>query len=182
MSLRLEYVTTPADQIAKLDRFASGSLVSRRFLIFAYFAICALAWFSAILFYVKQGDRNFGYLGYAAFAAVLTISLPWLYRRYQRSFFKSILTEETLCGLVGPTTLTLDEHHIEEVGPILTAKVAWADVLRIEQTPDRTLIFLAPLIAIVIPSSAFPDTAAREEFERTLNDRFQGTRPTKIDV
>lgn len=182
MRLRLEYVTTPADQIAKLDRFTSGSLVSRRFLIFAYFAICALAWFSAILFYVKQGDRNFGYLGYAAFAAVLTISLPWLYRRYQRSFFKSILTEATLRGLVGPTTLTIDEHHIEEVGPILTAKVAWTDMLRIEQTPERALIFLAPLIAIVIPSSAFSDATTRVQFEQTLNEQFEKTRTHKVSV
>jgi hypothetical protein len=146
-----------------------------------------LAWLSAVLFYVKQGDRNLGYVAYGAFAVGLTVGLPWLYRWYQRSFWISVLSADSLHGLIGPIVLTVDDEGIEEVGPVVTARSAWRDVLRVDRDSERTLIFLAPLIAVVIPHRAFGDAAAREEFDELVDRclktvRSTGTRPGLIGI
>jgi hypothetical protein len=172
MSIHLKYETSAADQFAKLERYAAGSPVARRFLWFAYFAIIGLAWLSAVLFYVKQGDRNLGYLAYGAVAAVLTVALPRLYGWYQGSFWRSVLTGDALVGLIGPTTLTVDEVGIEEVGPVMSVRRAWRDVLHVEQDADRTLIFMTPLIAVAVPHGAHPDGTAREAFLRHIGERM----------
>jgi hypothetical protein len=83
--------------------------------------------------------------------------------------------------LVGPTDLTVDEESIEAVGPVVTVRRAWRDVLRVERDTERSLIFLAPLIAVAIPHRAFGEAAAREEFDRLVDRcikeaRSNGTR------
>jgi hypothetical protein len=181
MTTVLRYETTAADQLAKLERFTAESIVARRFVWFAYVAISGLAWLSAVLFYVKQGDRSRGYLVYGAFAAVLTVSLPWLYGWYQGTFWRSVLTVESLRGVIGPTTLTVGEDFVEEAGPVTTARAEWRDVLRVDRGPARTFIFLAPLIAIAIPVSAFPNEAARLQFEQMILARFEVSRPKSQD-
>jgi hypothetical protein len=167
MPLQLRYEMTAADQLAKLERYAADSVVSRRFLWSAYFAICGLAWLSATLFYVKQGDRNSGYVVYAAAAAAITVCLPRMYRWYQKSFWASVLTAESLRGLIGPVVLTADEDVVEEAGPVATVRGAWRDVVRVDRDAERTLIFLAPLIAIAVPRGACADDAG-EEFDRLV--------------
>ncbi|MBC7898114.1 MAG: YcxB family protein [Cytophagaceae bacterium] len=135
---------------------------------FAYVAIVVLAWSSAVLFYVKQGHQNRGYLVSGAFAALLTVLLPSLYRWYQGSFWRSVLSAETLRGIVGPTTLAFSTEGVQESGPVTTVRVAWRDIQRIERVGARTFIVIAPLIAIVIPASAFGDDASRVQFEQQL--------------
>jgi len=164
----LQYETTPADHLAKLERLVSESIVGRRFTWFAYLAIVGLAWTSAVLFYFKQGDLNRGYMVSGAFAALLTISLPSLYRWYQASFWRSVLSDESLRGIVGPTTLAVTAQGIEESGPVTIVRAAWRDIRRIDHGSARTFIVIAPLIAIAIPARAFPDDASRAQFERQL--------------
>jgi hypothetical protein len=164
----LHYEITSADQLAKLERFVSESKVGRSFAWFAYVVIVGLAWSSAVLFYVKQGDQHRGYLVYGAFAAFLTLALPSLYRWYQASFWRSVLSDESLRGLVGPTTLTLSAEGIEEARSVTTVRATWTDVVRIDRDRARTFIVLAPLIAIVIPVHAFLDDASRTQFEQQL--------------
>jgi len=172
----LRYETTGADQLAKLERYASESSVGRRFTQLAYVAIVGLAWLSAVLFYVKQGDQNRAYLFSGGLAAVLTATLPWLYRRYQAAFWQSVLTVESLRGVVGPTTLTASDEGMEECGPMMTVRAAWRDVLRLDRTMARTFVVIAPLIAIAIPATAFPSESARMEFERMVNSRLETER------
>jgi hypothetical protein len=133
------------------------------------------------LFYVKQGDRSQGYLAYGAFAAVLTVFLPWLYRWYQGSFWQSVLTVESLRGVIGPTTLTVGNEFVEEAGPVTTARAEWRNIVRIDRDPARTFIFLAPLIAIAIPVSAFPNEASRLQFEQMILERFEANKPQVAD-
>ncbi|MGK2963833.1 MAG: hypothetical protein ACSLFK_17055 [Gemmatimonadaceae bacterium] len=171
MNTTFQYETTCADQLAKLERYAAASSIGRRFAQFAYFAIVGLAWLSAALFYVRQGDRNNAYLLSGGFAAVLTATLPWLYRRYQAEFWKSVLTVESLRGVIGPTTLTVSDEGIEERGPVTTVRAAWRDVLRLDRSAARSFVVIAPLISIAIPATAFPSESARAEFERMVNSR-----------
>lgn len=178
MTTQFQYETSAADQTAKLVRYAGESIVARRFVWFAYFSICGLSWLSAVLFYVKQGHQSLGYLAYGAFAAILTLALPRLYRWYQDSFWASVLTAASLQGIIGLTTLTLSEDMIEEVAPMTTTRAAWRDVLRIEHNQGRTFVFLAPLIAVVVPDGAFPDEAARAGFEQDIQQRIQANRPS----
>jgi len=165
----LKYDYTAVDHLAKLQRFIAASRVGRRFAWFAYTAIGGLAWLSAALFYVKQREHNRMYLASAAFAALLTAALPSLYRWYQDSFWHSVLTAETLRGVVGPTTLTLTDEGLKEAGPVLATRVAWSDVIGIERSRTRTFVVLAPLLAMVIPVAAFEDEAARARFEKRLD-------------
>jgi len=173
----LHYETTAADQLAKLERFVAASSVGRNFMWFAYLTIVGLAWSSAVLFYVKQGAQHRGYLVYGAFAALLTVSLPTLYRWYQASFWRSVLSDEALRGVVGATTLTVSAEGIEESGPVTTVRAAWRDVLRIDRGSARTFIVVAPLIAIAIPASAFLDATSRAQFEEQLAARVAAATP-----
>lgn len=175
--MKLQYETTSADQLAKLERYVAASSVGRIFTQFAYFAIVGLAWLSAVLFYLKQGDRNSMYLLSGGFAAVLTAALPRLYRRYQTEFWKSVLTVESLRGVVGATTLTVSDEGIEERGPVITVRSAWRDIVRLDRNTARSFIVIAPLITIAIPATAFPSEIARVEFERMVNSRVASTRP-----
>lgn len=155
---------------------AGGSVVGRRFAGFAYLAICGLAWLSAVLFYVKQGDRSPAYLGYGAFAGLLTLTLPRAYGWYQGSFWRSVLTTETLRGCIGPTTLRCGADGLEEIGPIASARGAWRDVMKVERDAERIFVYLAPLIVVVVPAAAFADDAAFTGFERDLTARVAAAR------
>ncbi len=173
MNTTLQYETDRADQLAKLERYVAGSSVGRTFTKFAYVAIIGLAWLSAVLFYVKQGDRNYAYLLSGGFALVLTATLPWLYRRYQVQFWESVLTAESLRGVIGPTTLTVSDEGIEERGPVTTVRAAWRDIVRLDRTAGRSFVVIAPLISIAIPATAFPSESARVEFERMVSSRCE---------
>lgn len=91
-----------------------------------------MSWFSAALFYVKQGHASRGYLAYGALAALRTVSLPALYGRYQDSFFRSLLTEETLRDAIGPTTLTASEHEVEQRTGFTALGGQWSEVTSID--------------------------------------------------
>ncbi len=181
MNTTLRYETTGADQLAKLDRYVAGSTVGRSFTRFAYFAIVGLAWFSAVLFYVKQGDRNLTYLFSGGFAAVLTVALPWLYGRYQAAFWQSVLTADALRGVIGPTTLIVSDQGIEELGPVTTVRAEWRRVLRVDSSPERTFVVIAPLIAIAVPASAFSGAGDRFAFERMVDERRVAALQTPVD-
>jgi hypothetical protein len=164
MTSEIEYEITLADHVAKLERFVRGSPVGRNFTLFAYVAIVGLAWFSATLFYIKQGHQNYGYLFYGTFALALTFTLPILYRWYQKSFWKSVFTPAAVQGLVGRKVLKIHDDFIEEVGDALTIRANWRDIKCIDDDPLRTWLILAPLVVIVIPNGAFPDASERESF------------------
>ncbi len=172
MTTRLEYEVTVDDHLAKLNRFVRESPVGRNFTWIGYFTIVALAWLSAILFYVKQGHHNFGYVFSGTFALILTLTLPRLYRWYQNSFWASVFTPKAVQGLVGRKVLAIHDDFIEEVGEKLTLRTNWCDVERIEHDPLRTWLILAPLIAIVIPDRAFEDAIARDSFLRECEHRI----------
>lgn len=180
METSVQYLTTRADQLAKLERFVAASVVGRAFTRFAYATIVGLAWLSAVLFYVKQGDQNSLYLVSGGFAALLTLTLPWLYRRYQAEFFESVLSVESLRGVIGPTTLTISESGIEETGPVITVRARWSNRLRLDRSTARTFVVIAPLIAIVIPAAAFSSEAARAEFERAVESRCGAARDVPL--
>lgn len=173
VNVKMQYVTARADQLAKLERYVAGSSVGHAFTKCAYVAIIGLAWLSAILFYVKQGDRNYAYVLSGGFAAVLTATLPWLYRRYQAEFWESVLTVESLRGVIGPTTLTVSDEGIEERGPVTTVRAAWRDTLRLDRSAARSFVVIAPLISIAIPATAFASESARLEFERMVTARCE---------
>lgn len=164
MASKVEYEITLADHVAKLDKFVQGSPVGRNFTWFAYFAIIGLAWFSAILFYVKQGHQNYGYVFSGTFALVLTLTLPMLYRWYQTSFWASVFTPTAVQGLVGRKVLNIHNDFFEEVGDLLTIRANWRNIKRIEDDPFRTWFVLSPLFAIVIPNTAFQDANERASF------------------
>ncbi len=172
MANRLEYDLTVDDHLAKLDRFLADSRVGRNFTWFAYLAIVALAWTSAILFYIKQGHQNYGYIFSGAFAVVLTLALPALYRWYQNSFWASVFTPPAVKGLVGRKVLVIHDDFIEEIGERLTVRANWSDVQRIEHDPKRIWLILAPLISIVIPNGAFPNPFAQESFLNECKSRI----------
>lgn len=164
MASRLEYEITVADHVAKLEKFVQGSTVGRNFTWVAYFAIISLAWFSAILFYVKQGHQNYGFVLSGTVALVLTLTLPTLYRWYQNSFWASVLTPTAVRGLVGRKVLNLHDDFIEEVGDVLTLRARWRDIELIDVDEKRTWLMLAPFLAIVIPNGAFHKAGDRESF------------------
>ncbi len=85
MTTRIEYEISTDDLIAKIDRLVGTSSVGRHFTWFAYAAIISLTWLSAVLFYIKQGQQNHAYIASGLFALMLTLSLPSLYRWYQKS-------------------------------------------------------------------------------------------------
>lgn len=172
----LQYVTSRSDQVAKLQLYAKKSSAARWFPVFAYAVIVALSWFSAGLFYVRQGDRNFAYLASGLLALFLTVALPSLYRRYQDHFFASVLTDDKLRGLVGPVELVVGPEQIEQKGPVTTIRADWRDVVSVERHQNRSFIFAAPLIAIVVPDRGFASEAARDEFVRTVQERFSASR------
>lgn len=172
MTTCLEYEVTVDDHLAKIERFVQDSPVGRNFTWFAYFAIVTLAWVSAVLFYVKQGHQNYGYIISGAFALFLTLTLPTLYRWYQSSFWKSVFTPTAVEGLVGRKVLKLHDDFFEEVGEKLTVRANWCDVKQIESDPLRTWLILAPFIAIVIPNSAFQSVAELDNFVRESRERI----------
>ena len=167
----LRYVTTRADVIAKLQRYASQSSAARYFPPASYFAIVGLAWLSAWLFYVRQGDRNLVYVASAALALVLTVALPWLYRRYQDSFFASVLTDDRLRGLAGPVELVVGEGGVEERSGVSIVHAKWSDVIAVEPQPGRIFIFVAPLVAILVPDHAFASGTERDAFLNLVRAR-----------
>jgi|GEM_PF-875550 len=166
MTTHLEYEITADDYIAKLERFIGKSPVGRNFTWFAYFAIISLAWLSAVLFYIKQGHQNYGYVVSGLFALLLTLLLPSLYRWYQKIFWASVFTQAAIQGLVGRKALALSDEFIEESGDIHTIRAHWRDVQNIECDAQRTWLVLAPLIMIVIPNSTFDSSIARQSFQR----------------
>lgn len=172
MTTRLEYEVTVDDHLAKIESFARDSPVARNFTWFAYFAIVGLAWMSAVLFYVKQGHQNYGYIISGAFALVLTLTLPTLYRWYQSSFWASVFTPTAVQGIVGRKVLKIHDDFFEEVGEKLTLRANWRDVQKIESDPLRTWLILAPLIAIVIPNATFQSVTEQVSFLRESKDRI----------
>jgi len=172
MATKIEYDITFADHVAKLERFVQGSSVGRNFTWFAYFAIVGLAWLSAILFYVKQGDQNYLYLMSGSFALVLTLTLPMLYRWYQNSFWASIFTPLSVRGIVGRKVLTIHDDILEEVGDVLTVRAKWRDIKGVDHDSMRTWVIVAPLIAFVIPNSAFGNAKSHEAFLNECSTRI----------
>lgn len=172
----LLYVTTRADQIAKLQLYAATSSAARWFPTFAYAAIVSLSWLSAGLFYVRQGDQNHLYVASGMLALFLTLALPWLYRRYQDSFFASVLTDDHLRGLVGPVELVIGDDYVEEISTFALLRAKWGDIVRMYEEKDRTMIVVAPLIAIVVPASAFASDEARREFGAMIQARIDASR------
>jgi len=168
----IEYEITVADHVAKLERHIQGSTVGRNFTWFAYFAIVGLAWLSAFLFYIKQGDQNYGYLLSGAVALALTVSLPTLYRRYQAAFWSSVFTPSAVHGLVGRKVLEVHDDFIEEAGEIMTLRAYWRDVQRIDEGDRSISLILAPLLSIVIPNRAFGSASARAAFVRECEARI----------
>ncbi len=168
----LRYVTTRADHVAELQLYASRTSAARWFPPSTYAVIVGLSWFSAWLFYVRQGDKNQAYLASALLALSLTVSLPWLYRRYQDNFFKSLLTDDNLRGLVGPVELTIDNDRIEEKNALSTVKARWAAIGSVEDSDDHVIIRVAPLLAILIPHRAFESHEARHEFLAFIRARL----------
>jgi len=166
------YVTTRTDHVVKLQLYAGRSSVARWFPTFAYVAIVALSWVSAWLFYVRQGEKNNLYIASAMLALLLTLSLPWLYRRYQDSFLSSLLTDDNLRGLVGPIELTINDQAIVEVGPLSTARARWLEVDRVAEEANHIAIWLAPLIVILIPHRAFETGEARHQFLGFIRSRL----------
>lgn len=174
--ITLHYATARADQIAKLQRYAGESAAARWFPVFSYVAIVALSWLSAWLFYVRQGDKNYLYIASASLALLLTLALPWLYRRYQDSFYASVLTDDKLRGLAGPIALAITQEGITEQGAVITVRANWADVVAVERHPGRTFIFAAPLIAIVVPDHAFGSDTERDTFVDLVRTRSDANR------
>lgn len=179
MNARLEYEVTVADHIAKLESFVHGSAVGRNFTWFAYFAIVGLSWLSAILFYLKQGHQNYGYIFSGVVALALTISLPALYRWYQNAFWLSVLNPTSVQGYVGRKILEVNDDDIEETGEILTIRAHWRHVQRIDEDPQRISLVLAPLISFVIPLRAFENAAARDSFVAECKARLAVQRVTR---
>lgn len=172
----LRYATTRADQVAKLQLYAGRSSAARWFPPTAYAVIVALAWLSAALFFVRQGDKNFLYVGSGLLALLLTLTLPWLYRRYQDQFFTSILTEDSLGGLVGPVELTIGDESLEEKGNRVSVRAGWRDVVAVERHDRRTFIFVAPLIAVVVPDRIFDSDSDLKAFIDLVRERFDRSR------
>lgn len=173
MTTRLEYEVTVDDHIAKLERFVQGSPVGRNFTWFAYGTIVALAWLSAILFYVKQGGhQNYGYVFSGFVALMLTLTLPTLYRWYQNSFWASVFTPAAVQGLVGRKVLEVHADFIEEIGDVFTIRACWRDLQRIDDDSRRIWMVFAPLLVIVIPNGAFHDSSTRESFLRECREHL----------
>lgn len=172
----LRYSTSRDDQIAKLQRYAGESSAARYLPVWSYVTIVALSWLSAALFFIRQGDRNYLYLGSAALALFLTIALPALYRRYQHGFFASVLTDDNLRGLAGPVEFTVGESAIEEKGTVTTLRSSWKDIVAVERHSHRTFIFAAPMVAIVIPDSAFGSDSERDALIDLLRTRIDASR------
>jgi hypothetical protein len=97
-------------------------------------------------------------------AIILTLTLPLLYRWYQNSFWASVFTPAAVRGIVGHKFLTFDEDIIEEVGDILTVRANWRDIKGVDHDSTRTWLIVAPLLAFVIPNSAFQDSRAHKTF------------------
>lgn len=172
-AVTISYVTTRADHVAKLQRYARASSMARWFPIFTYLGIVALSWLSACLFYLRQGDKNYLYIASGALAMFLTIALPWLYRHYQESFFASALSFQNVRGLVGNTTLVVEDDYVKEIGPVATIQARWHDILGIEEEAARFFIIVAPLIMIAVPRSAFKNDRERDAFGDLLRARFK---------
>jgi len=172
MAIKIEYDITLVDHVAKLERFVQGSSVGRNFTWFAYFAIAGLAWLSALLFYIKQGDQNYRYMVSGAFALVLTLTLPVLYRWYQKLFLASVFTPEAVRGIVGRKVLTIHDDFIEEVGDVFTVQAKWRDIKRIDHDSVRTWVICAPLLAFLIPNNAFQDSNSRDAFLNECRTRI----------
>ncbi len=100
------------------------------------------------------------------------LTLPALYRWYQTSFFKSVLSAEKLRGLIGPTDLLVDEEGIAEVGPMLTFRAAWNEFTGVSSDDKRLIIFAAPLMAVVVPYTAFADMEKARSFEVLIRARI----------
>jgi hypothetical protein len=175
--MQISYETTAADQIAKLERYAAGSPHARWFPPAAYAVICGLAWIAAYRFFTEQPDHPWRSWAAAGLATSLMLALPWLYRVYQSSFFASVVTSASLRGIIGSKTLTLTPDHVEESGGLLTVRCAWSDAVGIERQDARTLILLAPMLAIAVPASAFPDSDARRLFEEQVERHLAEAAP-----
>lgn len=172
----LRYVTTRADHVAKLQLYAGRSAVARWFPPLAYVTIVGLSWLSAWLFFIRQGDQNWLYLASGLLALLITVVLPWLYRRYQDSFFASMLADDNLRGLVGPIELTVDDDRIEEVGALSTLRARWADVDSVSDEAGHLVILVAPLVAILVPHRAFETDEDRREFAELNRSRVASHR------
>jgi hypothetical protein len=166
--MELHYTITVDDQLARLARYVSNAPHMAWMPRAAYAVIVLMSWLSAWLFYVRQGHASRGYLAYGALAALLTLTLPMLYRRYQDSFFRSVLTAEALRGAIGPATLTVHADRVEQRTGLTAVGGRWSDVTGIEVGAHHTFIMFAPMLAALIPAAAFPDAEARSVFESTL--------------
>lgn len=174
--LELRYNTTAGDYIALLGRYAAGSVVAERFTRMTFLVIPALAWVSTILFYIKQHTANYNYIFCGIFALLLTITLPKLYDTYQNAFWGSVITEDALRGLAGPTILTVTDEYIEETTSKTIHRAPWKEVERIEQTKEHILIFLAPLLAIAVPLRIFAEEEDRLRFSERLQAVYKARR------
>jgi hypothetical protein len=124
------------------------------------------------LFYVKQGDQNYRYLLSGSFAFILTLTLPMLYRWYQLSFFSSVFTPAAVRGIVGRKVLTIHEDMLEESGDVLTIRAQWRDIKCVDHDAFRTWVVITPLLAFVIPNSAFQNANAHDDFLSECSTRI----------
>lgn len=166
--MELQYETTAEDYLFLFGQYAKSSAVAERFIRFTFVVIPCLAWLSTGLFYFKQHHQNNYWIFYAIFASFLTVCIPKLYSLYQDSFWKSVLTPQMLKGLIGQTKVILTEDGIQEVTDKTIHHARWEEIERVEVVNDYILIFLAPLLAIIVPPGAFVDTAGRSSFEEKL--------------
>jgi hypothetical protein len=167
--VELSFTTTASDYMALLEHHLQRSVLGKRFALFAWAAIAALAWMSVILPYLKFGLIDAGFILRAALATALTFGFPFFYRRYNAGVFGQLINEGTVKGLAGPTSMVATKEFIEQHTPTTTARAMWRDVSGIASTKDYDFIALAPLVTVMIPASAFPNAESRREVQEKLH-------------
>src|SRR6185436_8528280 len=90
----------------------------------------------------------------------------WLSTRItvRRFINKTLKEERPERGQLGKHKVVLSETGLVESTVVNESSRTWAGIDRIEQDSNYIFIYVAPLMAIIIPKRAFKDVAAAKAF------------------
>lgn len=167
--MEIKYYTTENDYLILLNKILEKSIFGKNFGIFVRVTIPALSWLSVILPFLKYQEFNFGFWIRTLIAIVITIGWGLFYERYTKSVFKSIINKDSLVRYAGSTILTITDNYIQETTETTTSKSLWSEIEGMKTSNTHIFIFFTPLIAAVIPKTAFSNLIEYDDFTNKVN-------------
>lgn len=163
--MKLEYELTRQDYVDFNIYHVMNSKSMKNRLLFVWFVSPVLFLIFPLLF--RRVSPNGFWVGLVVFAVTAALWIILFPRKYKKSLAKSVnkmLDEGKNNGFLGMRSLTFSDEGITQVSEAGETKNNWNVVERLAITDNYIFIYIASVMAYVVPDRVFSDATEREAF------------------